>query len=249
MSIFDLFKNDAGNRAYRIHSQANRLNDMGKVEQAEAMYKKAMSLYEEAEVKGFQNAKLITGYCVLLMREGKFGKAREFLEVLFTDSTVTSADLYFLEIDHAVCSWKLGELDAGIERMKKCGEHQKIGLYYNVLGAMLVEKAAQTGDFTETQKFIADAVDYDDDDISTIDNQGWLSYYTGDKASARKWFDKAVAKNSRYSPALSGLALISHEEGDSFAARDYINRALAVHFPTTSPVSRKWAEELQKKIG
>ena len=51
MGIFDMFKKDAGSRAYHKHSQANRMNDMGKLAEAEAMYREAMTLYLEAEAK------------------------------------------------------------------------------------------------------------------------------------------------------------------------------------------------------
>ena len=249
MSILDMFKKDAGNVAYRTHSQANRLNDMGKIAEAEAKYAQAMELYLKAEKEGFANSKLITGYCILLMRVGNFEKARTLLEKLFFDSTITSDDKYYLDIDHAVCTWKLGDVDAAIAEVEEAAKNRKIGLYYNVLGAMKVERGARTGDFSDAAEFMKVAFDYDDDDISTIDNQAWLCYHTGDKAGAEKLFKKAVAKNDRYSPALTGLARLALEKGDKNAAKEYVERALAYHFPTTAPLTKKYAEDLKKSIG
>lgn len=249
MGIFDMFRKDPGSRAYHRHSQANRMNDMGKIAEAEKLYMEAMALYLEAESKGCDSARILTGYSVLLMREADYRKAMEVLEKILKLPGLTGEDAYLLYIDRAVCRWKLGDIDLAIEEMEECGEQRKIGLFYNVLGAMLVEKATHTGDFTRAAEFVAEALDYDEDDIISIDNMGWLKYYTGDKPAACAEFKKALAKNQRYSPALAGLALIAFEEGDSAAARDYIARALSVHFPTTSPVTRKWAEDLQKKIG
>ena len=248
MSILDMFKKDSGNVAYRTHAQANRLNDMGKIEEAEAKYKQAMELYLKAEKEGFANSKLVSGYCILLMRVGNFEKARALLEKLVSDSTVTSDDKYYLDIDHAVCTWKLGDVEAAIAEVEEAAKNRKIGLYYNVMGAMQVERAVRTGDFNAANEFMKLAVDYDDDDLSTLDNQGWLSYYTGDIDAAQQLFKKAVAKNDRYSPALTGLAQVALDKGDKNAAKEYIGRALTYHFPTTAPLTRKYAEDLSKKI-
>jgi len=40
-----------------------------------------------------------------------------------------------------------------------------------------------------------------------------------------------------------------HEDGNAAKAKELIDRALAVHYPTTTPVSRNDAEELKKQIG
>ena len=93
------------------------------------------------------------------------------------------------------------------------------------------------------------AIDYDDDDIICINSMGWLKYYTGDIEGAKLYFKKAVKQNERYAPALVGLALMCKEENSTEKARELIDRALAVHYPTTTPVSRKFAEELKKQIG
>ena len=38
MALFELFRQDMGTRAYRAHVKANRLNDTGKLAEAEAQY-------------------------------------------------------------------------------------------------------------------------------------------------------------------------------------------------------------------
>jgi len=249
MAILDMFRQDPGNKAYRAHVQANRLNDTGKLKEAEAQYAKAMELYEEAEKKGFESPKVVTGFCILLMRQGQFAKARAILEQLTNSGATSTEDNYLLQIDCAVCDWKLGKLDEAMEMMELLGQSRKVSIYYNVLGAMHVEKASKTGEYAAAEEFMKTAYDYDEDDISTINNMGWLKYYTGDREAALEHFKKAVDKNARYSPALTGLAAICLDKGKKDKAVDFIDRALAVHFPTTSPITRQHAEELKKKIG
>lgn len=247
MGIFELMKQDMGTRAYRAHVKANRLNDTGKLTEAEAQYKKAMEMYEEAEKKGFTSPRIVTGYCVLLMRENRFDKAEPMIAEMCGDPEIKDNDKYLLKIDHAVCLWKLGDTDGALEEMKELSG-QKIGLYYNVMSAILVQKGHDTGDYSEAEDFCAKAIDYDDDDIICINSMGWLKYYTGDIEGAKAYFKKAVKQNERYAPALTGLALICHEAGDDKKAKELIDRALAVHYPTTTPVPRSFAVELSKKL-
>ncbi len=249
MAIMDMFKQDPGNKAYRAHVQANRLNDSGKLKEADEKYAKALELYEEAEKNGFETPKIVTGYCILLMRNGKFEKARAILEQLTNSGATSTEDNYLLQIDCAVCDWKMGKLDEAMAMMELLGQSRKIGIYYTVLGAMHVEKAMQTGDHSAAAEFMKTAIDYDDDDISNINNMGWLLYNCGKQEDALKYFKQAVGKNARYSPALTGLAAICADKGNTEKAKDFIDRALAVHFPTTSPITRNYAEELKARIG
>ena len=248
MAIMDMFKQDPGNKGYRAHVQANRLNDAGKLKEADAKYAKALALYEEAEKKGFETPKIVSGYCILLMRNGKYEKARAILEQLTNSGATSTEDNYLLQINCAVCDWKMGKLDEAMAMMELLGNSRKVTIYYTVLGAMHVEKAMQTGDHAAAIEFMKTAFDYDDDDISNIDNMGWLLYITGKQEDAVKFFKQAVNKNGRYSPALTGLAAICIDKGNTEKAKELLDRALAVHFPTTSPITRKYAEELLKKI-
>lgn len=249
MRILEIFKHDAGTKAYRTHAKANRLNDSGKIAESEATYKKAMELYIKAEATDCMNAKILTGYCILLMRENKHEQALELLPRIMSDPIITTDDKYHLDLDHAVCLWKLGRMDEAMAEMEELGKQRKLGIYYNVTGAMLVQRAIETGDFAEAAEFMEKAMEYDDDDISTIDNHGWLKYYTGDTDAALEAFKTCIGKNMNYAPALTGIARIALDRGKTDTARKNIDRALAVHFPTTTPVSRAFAEALKKEIG
>ena len=208
-----------------------------------------MELYQQAEAAGENSPKILTGFCVLLMRDGQYARAKDIIVKIFPDRTLTPDDKYHLRINHAVCQWKLGYIDKALEDMTKAAEFAKIGLYYTVMGAILVDKAHQEGDYAAAEAFMQEAMEYDDEDISTIDNMGWLNYYQQDVDAAKARFKQAIAMNARYSPALAGMAAIAHDLGRDDKAREYVNRALEVHFPTTSPVNRAWTEELKKTIG
>lgn len=247
MSFADFKANLAGNRAYRTHAKANRLSDNGMADEAERLYRQAMEGYREAERLGFRDPKLLTGYAILLMREGEFARAKDMFEGLKDTPKMNREDRWHLRLDHAICAWRLGGLDQAIADMETCGQESKRGLYYSVMAALKTQKGRETGDLTEAEAFLKEALDYDEDDLSTFDNMGWLLLAKGEPDRAEEWFGKALKKNSRYSPAHAGLCRVALARGDKARAKEEAEQALSVHFPTTSPVTRAEVEALLKE--
>lgn len=248
--------NMAGNRAYRAHAHANRLSDTGKPEQAEKLYQDAMRGYGEAEKLGCDSPRIMTGYGVLLMRDGQFERARDMLLKLHQSPGLTQDDKFHLRINHAICQWRLGNLDKAIESMRQAFGFSKTSLCLNVFSSMLNEKARETGDFEEAEKIRAEALDYDEDDTVTLANAGFLSLWkyekTGDRAEldgAVARFEKAVRRNPNHPAALVGLALAEKAIGNAGDAKAHIDRALALRFPPSCPVDRAFAERAAKQIG
>jgi tetratricopeptide (TPR) repeat protein len=248
--------NMAGNRAYRAHAHANRLNDTGKPAEAEKLYADAMRGYLEAEKQNCENPRLMTGFSVLLMREGQYEKARDILLKLYQNPSLSQDDKFHLRINHSICQWKLGNLDKAIESMRSAFSFAKTSLCYNVYCAMLNEKARETGHFEEAEDLCAQALGYDEEDTATLTNAGLLRYWKYEKkgdpadlAEAVKRFEKAVERNPNYPVALVGLSLAEHAIGNAQDAKAHIDRALALRFPASSAIDKAFAQEAAKKIG
>lgn len=248
--------NMAGNRAYRVHAHANRLNDTGKPEQAESMYTDAMRGYVEAEKLGCDSPRIMTGYGVLLMREGRYEKARDLLLKIYQNPSLSQDDKFHLRINHAICQWRLGNLDKAVESMRSAISFAKTSLCYNVFSSMLNEKARETGEFGEAEKMCKEALDYDEDDTAALANAGFLHFWKYEKTGegtelgeAVKRFEKAVKRNPNHPASLTGLALAERAAGEVESAKAHIDRALALRFPPSSPVDRAFAEEVAKRIG
>lgn len=249
MGIFtNLLSRSAGERAYRIHANANRLIDKGNVAQAEELYKKAHELYVQAEKEGCEDSKILTGYAVLLMRMCDFEKAKELAAKVYGDRTLSADDRYQVCIDHALCQWKLGYVDKALSDMELCADHHKTGIYYDIMCSMLIEKADKTGDFGPAEEMCAAAMEYDDEDASTMCSMGRMSQLKGDVENAVKYLKKSVQLNAKYPAPLVYLALISAEKGDTGMAKEYKEKALEMRFPTTGPMTKKQAEEMLKGI-
>lgn len=113
--------------------QAMRAHGKGDLEQAK-------KLYEEAIDKGLMSARPMLGYAILLIREGSYDKAMPLLIKAQKCPDLTPDQKSQLFVDYAACLMKKGELDKAIHLLEKQYNRAPIGLTYQTLGYMYVEK-------------------------------------------------------------------------------------------------------------
>ena len=119
----------------------------------------AKKLYQEAVDKGLDNPRFLLSYAVLLIRGGEFQKGKDLLVKAQKAPGITAEQKVQVFADYAVCCYKLGDLNRGIDLLEKQHRHQASGLVYQTLGCLYVEKyvpenrpvaAAQTAETEET---------------------------------------------------------------------------------------------------
>lgn len=237
-------------RAYMAHLKGNQLMEEGKIQEAEAKHQEAIALYEESFKKGVKTPGTYLGYGVLQMRRREYEKAREsFLQVEKLPN-LTPQDKKQMRTDYAICMWKMGKLDIAIEQMKEAQRaYGNDSLIYGSLGYMLIEKAVQTGDFTEAQAFNNEAMEYDDEDAVVLDNMGQLYLNMGDKEKAREYFEKAHEQKPKQVDTLYYLAVLSKDEGNIEKAKEYLDTALNGNFSALCTVTREQAQQLRDELG
>lgn len=113
--------------------QAMRAHGKGDLEQAK-------KLYEEAIDKGLMSARPMLGYAILLIREGSYDKAMPLLIKAQKCPDLTPDQKSQLFVDYTACLMKKGELDKAIHLLEKQHNRAPIGLTYQTLGYMYVEK-------------------------------------------------------------------------------------------------------------
>ena len=99
----------------------------------------AMALYEEALGKGLTDMRMILAYTVLLIRNGHYQKAKDLL-VSKQKMPMSAEQKATLFMNYAVCCFKLGDIDRGIDLLEKQHRHQPMGMIYQTLGYFYVEK-------------------------------------------------------------------------------------------------------------
>ena len=150
-----------GFRATIKAQQAMRAHGKGDLEQAK-------KLYEEAIDKGLMSARPMLGYAILLIREGSYDKAMPLLIKAQKCPDLTPDQKSQLFVDYAACLMKKGELDKAIHLLEKQHNRAPIGLTYQTLGYMYVEKYSGAKPVAEAEpEKAAEAPEMPDTEAST----------------------------------------------------------------------------------
>lgn len=235
---------------------------------------KARKLYEECEAEGLMSARPLLGYAVLLIRAEEYEKVQHLLTKIQKCPDINPAQKSQVYVYYAICCIKRGESRKGVLLLEKQHGRTPTGLTYQTLGSMYVEKyagkpwpprAAQYDDYggevapaqTEEQaaqewvedmdkaeKFLRDALEYDDEDPICLDNMGqWLYRIKGDKAAAKEWFQKAIEIRPTQIDTLWFLSRYDVEEGKDEEAIDKLETSLSSHFSPLNYCTRQMVEE------
>ena len=92
----------------------------------------------------------------------------------------------------------------------------------------------------KAEAFIDQSLEYDDADAICLDNKGQFLYRVkGDKAAAKKWFDKAYAIKDKQIDTLYFLSRYDEDAGDKDAALEKLEKAAAGRFSPLNYCSRE----------
>lgn len=102
----------------------------------------ALRLYEEAIAEGMNDPRFFMPYALLLVREGQYQKAKEFL-VAHQKAPLSPGQRVELLVYYATCCFRLGDVDKGINTLEQQYRKGETGLLYQTLGYLYVEKYDQ----------------------------------------------------------------------------------------------------------
>ena len=100
----------------------------------------AIRLYEESFAEGMNQPRFLLAYALLLIRDGQYQKAKDFLVKNQKAPGMTQQQRIELLVDYACCCFKLGSLDKGINTLEQQFRKTETGLIYQTLGYLYVEK-------------------------------------------------------------------------------------------------------------
>lgn len=249
MGFFDGIKAAVSARkGYAAHVQGNRLSDQGNHAEAAVQHERAIALYSEAFNLGMKKPVYFMAYGVLLLRLRRPAEAKEAFLRAERCRDITADERAQLRVNFAVAQWKLGNLDSAIEQLYIAKKNGATGTIYGTLGYILIEKAVQTGDFTEALEFNMEAFDYDDEDAVILDNLGQLYLNMGDKEKALEYFTKAHERKPKQVDTLYYLAKLAIERGETDTAREYLEDALEGSYSSLATTTREQAQELMDSL-
>lgn len=123
MGFGTMFK---ANRAYKAQKNGNSAE--------------AIRLYEECFAEGLNDPRYVLAYAVLIIRDGQYQKAKDFLVKHQKAPGMTSDQRTSLIVDYAVCCFRLGELDKAVRKLEELYRKGPNGLIYQTLGYLYVEQ-------------------------------------------------------------------------------------------------------------
>lgn len=114
----------------------------------------ALRLYEEAYAEGLNDARYNLAYALLIIRNGEYQKAKDFLVKHQKVLGMTTEQRVTLLVDYAVCCLRLGDVDKGINVLEQQFRKTETGLIYQTLGYLYVEKydASRRPDFPAAEE-------------------------------------------------------------------------------------------------
>ena len=114
-------------------NKAYRLQKSGATEEAKR-------LYDECFAEGLNDARYVLSYALLMIRDGEYQRAKEFLVKHQKAPGMTGEQRVNLLVDYAACCFRLGDLDKGISTLEQQFRKGETGLIYQTLGYLYVEK-------------------------------------------------------------------------------------------------------------
>ena len=114
------------NKAYRLQQKGQK--------------EEALRLYEEAFSEGLNEPRFVLAYALMIIREGEYQKAKEFLVKHQKAPGMTQDQRITLFVDYAACCFRLGDIDKGINTLEQQFRKTETGLLYQTLGYLYVEK-------------------------------------------------------------------------------------------------------------
>ena len=100
----------------------------------------AIRLYEECFAEGLNDPRYVLAYALLIIRDGQYQKAKDFLVKHQKAPGMTQDQRTNLLVDYAVCCFRLGNTDKGIQTLEQQFRKTQNGLLYQTLGYLYVEK-------------------------------------------------------------------------------------------------------------
>ena len=187
-------------------AKAYRLQQKGQKDEAK-------KLYEEAFAEGLNDPRYNLAYALMIIRNGEYQKAKEFLVKHQKAPGMTQSQRVTLLVDYAACCFRLGDVDKGINTLEQQCQKGETGLLYQTLGYLYVEKydAACKPSFDEAEEAAAEAVTEEAGEEEPADEAPAAEEAAGETA-AEKAENPAEAETKPLSPREAWEAGVSKAE-------------------------------------
>lgn len=206
---------------------------------------KAVEMLEKAYQTGRAHPQFMIGYAYLLSKKKEVKKAESILREIL-DKPLPEPLRIQANVNLATVLWLDGRKDEAYELLAGLYPEYKTTQVYGNLGYF---KLLRNEDLEQTLQFNLEAYDYNDDDLTIIDNLAQNYYFLGRYEEAREMYEKVMAKSPKSADSYYYYALTLRELGQLDEAREQIKLAqdkdLALVTTLSKDQIRSLMEELQ----
>ena len=209
-------------------NKAHRLQQTGRREEA-------AKLYEEAFSEGLNEPRFLLSYALMIIRDGQYQKAREFL-VAHQKVPMQPGQRVELLVYYATCCFRMGDLDKGISVLEQQFRKTETGLLYQTLGYLYVEKydLNHRPDFTAQEAETAPAAENEAQDGEAADEEKAPALSPEEEwnagiEKAEKFIRKSVDYDDVDPVCLDNMGeFLYRVRGDKAAAKEWFDKAVAI---------------------
>ncbi len=203
--------------------------------------KEGAALYQRAINTGRLNPDYLVYAPYALLRYGFEAECGEAIAKAEAKKTLTPVQRKTLLTTKGLYLWKTGALDEAERLFKEIHEKAMDSQTFSHVGFILLENKK----YDEAYSFNKEAMEYNDEDQSIMDNMALCHYHKGEYAEALSIYEKIMEQGSRFPVIYYNYALTLIATGDREKAKEQLRKALEFKFSHIAAVSK---EEVEKKL-
>lgn len=207
----------------------------------EGNIEKGISLYDKAIKKRGINLDSLIYAPYAYLRYGYLDKCKNALIQIEKKKNLTPTQKRAFLTTYGLYHWKNGDKESAERCFLEAHEVAKDTQTYSHVGFILMEN----GKFDEAYEFNKEAMEYNEDDASILDNMALSYYYKGEFSDAILLYEKIMEKGTSFPVIYYNYALCLEKAGRNIEAIESLEKALTFNFSNLAAVSK---ETVEKKL-
>ncbi len=199
---------------------------------------KGISLYDKAIKQKRLNPDSLIYAPYAYLRYGYMDKCKDALFMIEKKKDFTPSQKRALYTTKGLYLWKSGDRVMAEKSFMDAHEVAKDSQTYSHVGFILMEN----GKFDEAYEFNKEAMEYNEDDVSIMDNMALSHYYRGEFKEALALYEKIMEKGTTFPVIYYNYALCLEREGKKNEAIENLEKALTFKFSSLAAISKDTVE-------
>jgi len=206
---------------------------------------KALEHLEQAYRTKRGNPQHMVGYAYLLIKKGRLEEAEKILKDILSGGKLPDQIRMQAHVNLATVYWLQGHREQCIKLLEEEQEKLKHTKLYGNLGYY---KILLGTDYEAALEYNKEAYEYNDNDVTIIDNLAQNYYFLGRYEEAAEVYEKLMEKSPKSADSYYFYARTLKELGRTDEARDMINKALDKPLATVTPLTRDEVKRLAEEL-